>query len=348
MGGAAAVSIHDDLAAGEAGVRGGAALDEASGGVHVILGILIQHIGGDDYLSHLLDHILANLLQGDIRVVLGGDDHGIHPDGAVVLVILHGDLALAVGTHVGQQAALANLRHAQAQLLGQGQRQGHQLRCLVAGVTEHHALVSRAVGQLAVCAGLALQRFVHAQGDVRGLFVDGGDDAAGIAVKAVLATVIADLPHHFPGDLGDIHIAGGGDLAHHMDEAGAGCGLAGHAAHGILGQDGIQDGVGNLIADLVGMSFRHRFRGKQVVSCHRIRLLLFVPLPSDEDKKHARFDDETRKRSLFRSSSVGIRRIWHLEKTGCRGFIGPFPPPLLIRDSIFISNHSRFWRIVKV
>jgi hypothetical protein len=30
------------------------------------------------------------------------------------------------------------------------------------------------------------------------------------------------------------------------------------------------------------------------------------------DEKTARFDDETRRKIFSRSSSVGIRRIWHL------------------------------------
>ena len=113
------------------------------------------------------------------------------------------------------------------------------------------------MAQLAILAALALQGFVHAHGDVRGLLVHGGDDGAGVAVKAVLSPVIADVPDHLPGDLVDVHIALGGDLAHDMDETGAGRGLAGHAALGVLGQDGVQHGVGDLVADLVGMSLGH-------------------------------------------------------------------------------------------
>ena len=64
----------------------GPPLTKAAGGVYVILCVLIQHVRGDHGLGHLLDHILPDLLQGDIGVVLGGDDHCIHPDRAVVLV----------------------------------------------------------------------------------------------------------------------------------------------------------------------------------------------------------------------------------------------------------------------
>ena len=311
MGGAAAVGVHDDLPAGQARIRRGTALDEAAGGIDIVLGVLIQHVGGDDHPDDLLDHVLADLLQGDVRVVLGGDDHGVHPDRAVVLVILHRDLALAVRPHVGHQAGLADQGHLLAQLLGQRQGQGHQLGGLVAGVAEHHALVASALAQLGV-ATLVLQGLIDAHGDVGRLLVDGSDDAAGVAVEAVLAAVIADVPDHIPGDLVDVHIAAGGDLAHDVDQAGAGRGLTGYTAHRVLGQDGVQNGVGNLVADLVGMTFGHGFRGKKIMSCH-----ICTPsvLPSQDAKKTARFDDETRRKTVFpRSSSVGIRRIWHLTK----------------------------------
>ncbi len=184
----------------------------------------------------------------------------------MVLVILHGDLALAVGPHIGHLRRPCGPRPCAAHLLGQGQGQGHQLRRLVAGVAEHHALVTGAVAQLAVGALLVLQGFVHAHGDVGGLLVDGGDHGAGVAVKAVLAPVIADVPDHLPGDVGDVHIAAGGDLAHHVDQSGAGRGLTGHAAQGILRQDGVQDGVGDLVADLVGMPLGDGFGSKETMA----------------------------------------------------------------------------------
>ena len=48
--------------------------------------------------------------------------------------------------------------------------------------------------------------------------------------------------------------------------------------------------------------------------------------------KNARSDTEARESSRFTLLICRFRRNWHLDSTGCRGFIGPFPPPLLIRD----------------
>ena len=47
----AAVGVNDNLAAGQAGVALRAAHNKAAGGVDVILGVLVQQLGGDDLLS---------------------------------------------------------------------------------------------------------------------------------------------------------------------------------------------------------------------------------------------------------------------------------------------------------
>ena len=66
VAGIAAVGIHDDLTAGQAGVTLRAANDKAAGGVDVVLGILVQQFCRDN----LLDHLTANVrmqLHADIR-----------------------------------------------------------------------------------------------------------------------------------------------------------------------------------------------------------------------------------------------------------------------------------------
>ena len=148
---------------------------------------------------------------------------------------------------------LAHVGQALGHFLGDGDGQRHQLRGLVAGVAEHHALVAGTVIQLGIAGVLGLQALVHAQGDVAALLVDIGDDSAGVAIKAVLGPVVADVQHYLAGDLGDVHIAVGGDLAHNVDQARGGTGFAGHAAIGVLLQDRVQDGIGDLVADLIGM-----------------------------------------------------------------------------------------------
>ena len=141
-GGRSAVGVNDDLAAGQAAVTLRAAHNKAAGGVDVVLGVLIQQLGRNGGLDDLFHNVGPELLHGHALAVLAGDDDCIHADGLVVLVVLHGDLALAIRAQVIQLAALAHLGQLLGQLVSQADGHGHQLRGLIAGIAEHHALVT--------------------------------------------------------------------------------------------------------------------------------------------------------------------------------------------------------------
>ncbi len=189
---------------------------------------------GTTGLDHILDQVLLQLVHLHVLVVLGGDDNGVHPLDRVP-VVLHGDLGLAVGAQVFQGAIFAHSGQLFGQLVGQGDGQRHQLGGFVAGIAEHHALVPGAGERVLVGFPVfGLQGLVDAHGDIGGLSIDGGEHAAGVAVKAALGVVVTDLLHHLADDGGDVHIAGGGDLPHHMDHTGGGGGLAGHMGLGVL------------------------------------------------------------------------------------------------------------------
>ena len=266
MRGAAAVGVDDDLAAGQAGVRLRAADDEAAGGVDEVAGVAIEQLGRDGRADDELDHVRAQLGHVHFRRVLRAEHDGVHAHGAVLLVVLDRDLRLAVGPQIVHQPLLTHGSQALGQLVGKRDGQRHELRRLVAGETEHHALVARAVVERAVAGLLALERLVHAEGDVRALLVDVRDDGAGLAVKAVLCAVVADLAHGLAHDLRDVHVAVGRDLAHDVHDAGRDRALAGDAAVRVLRQNGVKDRVGHLVADLVGMSLRDGFGCKEMMS----------------------------------------------------------------------------------
>ena len=216
--------------------------------------------------------------------MLGGDDDGVHAHGAAVLVVFDSDLRFAVGAQIVHKAGLAHLGQAHGELVRKGDGQGHKLGRLVAGVAEHHALVARAVLKLAVLAGLGLKRAVNAHGDVAGLLVYIDDDAAGVAVKAVLRPVIAYLTHDLARELGDIDIALRAYLAHDVDKAGGGRRLAGDAALGVGGKDGVEHGVGDLVADLIGMPLGDGFGCEKIMthsSLHNIRGARKTKAPPD-------------------------------------------------------------------
>ena len=221
--------------------------------------IPVHHIRRQDLIKNIFLDILVNLLLGYILIMLGGQNHCIQAHRLIILIILHCNLGLSVGTQVRQGSVLSHLGKASRQLVGQGDGQGHELLRLPAGVAEHHALVARAAR-------------VHTHGDIRALLVDVGDHGAGVGVKAVFGAGVADAGHHLPHQLLKVHIAAGGDLAHDVDQAGGHAGLAGHPGVGVLGQDLVQDGVRDLVADLVGMPLGDGF-GCKKMSCHRCNYL---------------------------------------------------------------------------
>jgi hypothetical protein len=148
----AAVRIHDDLAAREARVGVGAALHEPARRVDVVLRLRVEEPRRDRRPDHLLDDLLAELLDLHPGVMLGGDDHRRDARRPLPL-ILHRDLRLPVGADVGEDLLPPHLRQPQDEAVGERDRQRHQLLGLVAGVAEHEALIPGAPG-------------VDAQGDV--------------------------------------------------------------------------------------------------------------------------------------------------------------------------------------
>ena len=110
--------------------------------------------------------------------------------------------------------------------------------------------------------------------------MDEAHDAAGVAVKTELGTVVANAAYNATGDLLHVDVGLSADLAGDDDGAGRHEGLAGatdvlhvgrHAVGGdvalllqlyFFGEDCIEDGVADLISDLIGMTFGHRLRRK--------------------------------------------------------------------------------------
>ena len=187
--------------------------------------------------------------------VLGGDHHVVDAHGLAVHVF-EGDLGLAVRTEEGHGAVLAHLGQLLGELVGPEDGGGHEGGGLVAGKAEHHALVT---GALVFGSGAQ-----HALGDVGGLVVDGGDHGAGVGVEAHVGAGVADLADGLAHHVGQVGVARGGDLAGDDRHAGGHQGLAGHVGVGVLGQQGVQDGVGDLVRHLVGMAFGHGLGGEEI------------------------------------------------------------------------------------
>ena len=159
----------------------------------------------------------------------------------------------------------------------QRNRQRHVVVRFVGSIAEHHALVASADGIELICiAFLLFQGVIDAHGDIRRLFVQGDEDAAGIAVKAVFSAGITDIADRFADDVRNIDVARRRDFADDVYHAGRYQGFASNAGVFIFCKNGIQNAVRNLVGHFIGMAFGDGFGCKEMMS-HCYSSLSVVP-----------------------------------------------------------------------
>ena len=203
-----------------------------------------------------------NLFLCYILIMLGGKNHRLKPDRSAVFIVFHRYLTLAVGTQIGQCSIFADFGELPCQFMCQRDGIGHQFRCLIGGVTEHHSLVPCANGfQLGIAhTGLpGLQSLVNSHGYVGRLLIQCHHNCANIAVKTSLGIIIANLVHRFAHKGGNIKSCLCCNLSCHQDKTGTACRFAGYTAHGVLLHAGIQYCVRNRVTEFIRMSFGYGF-----------------------------------------------------------------------------------------
>ncbi|KAL7119892.1 hypothetical protein ACP275_02G089700 [Erythranthe tilingii] len=255
------VGVDDDLTPGKPSVTVRPADHEPARRVEVEDRLLVEVLLGDDGLDDVLLQILGNLVVGHSLVVLGGDEDGVDPDGdhsTVLVEVLDGDLGLAVGPQPGAGAVFTHLGELGPQLGGEDVAEGHELGGLVGGVPEHVALVAGtdvlgALGEVAV----------DALGDVGGLLLDVDEDLALVGVEAHVVGGEPDVAAGVADDLLVVDVGLCCDLAEDHHHVGLGAGLAGDLAVGVLLEAGVEDCIGDLVAELVRVALVHGLGGEQ-------------------------------------------------------------------------------------
>ena len=246
------------LRPGEAGVAHRAADDEAPGRVDEqarAQGVGVVEVGGEDGDDDVLPEVVADHGLRALAVLAGDEDalDGRRP----AVDVADGDLRLAVRAQVVQRAGLADRGQPPGQLVGQRDRQRHELGRLVGGVAEHHALVAG--------AGVAgrVRGAVDPLRDVGRLLVDRVDDRAGVGAEAEVGVDVADLADRLARHVLDVDVGRGRDLARHDHEPGVHQRLARHAPERVLGHHRVEDAVGDLVGDLVRVALGDRLGGEQ-------------------------------------------------------------------------------------
>ena len=268
--GRTAIGVDDDLAPGQARVTVRPADLEATGGVDVVFGLAQQH--GRDHVGHHPLHIgvqLGLLLALVItRRMLGGDDHGScsHRQAAFVL---QGHLAFRIRLQERGRAAVAVSRHALQYLVAVIEGGRHQVGRLVGGIAEHDALVARAF--------ILVGTRVHPLRDVGRLAVQAIDELEILPVETVL--LVADFPDRLAHHTLDLVLGAGGpftvlvdtlaaDFACQHHQLGGGQRFAGDARFRVLRQEQVDNGIGNLVRNLVRVAFGNAFGREQIGFAH--------------------------------------------------------------------------------
>ena len=252
------MSVDDDLTPGQPGVAVGTADFKPAGGVHVIGDFAAAQFRGDHLLDHLADQRFEPF-DRHVRRMLVGDDHGFDRD-RLPVPVTDRDLAFRVGTQIAVPHRIRMTQPGQLfdDFVRVVDRRRHQLRRLVRRVPEHHALIA---GALFEKAALSL---CHPLRNVRRLAMDADHHLGVVGAESDSGLVVADPPDRIEGHLLPVDFGAGGDFAGNDHQVGGRQRLAGDPAFGILGETGVENRVGNLVADLVGMALRDRFRSEDV------------------------------------------------------------------------------------
>mmetsp|Transcript_18712 Transcript_18712/g.46482 ORF Transcript_18712/g.46482 Transcript_18712/m.46482 type:complete len:374 (-) Transcript_18712:63-1184(-) len=259
VGAPSTVGVNDDFSSRQTGVPVRSSNDESSGRIQMVDGLFVQILFGNDLLDHVFHKIARDLFLGHVLRVLAGNDNRVDAlgDGSTLLVelVLAGDLRFGIGTNPVAGSVLADLGNLGSELGGQHVRQRHEGFRLVGSVTKHDSLVTGTeVFHLLGIDGL---------GNVRGLFLDGHNDVAGLVVKSLSGVVVSNVLDGIADDLLVVDGGRGGDLSKNHDHSRLTAGLAGDAGFFVSGQAGVQDGIRNLIGKLVRVSLVDRFRSEK-------------------------------------------------------------------------------------
>ena len=142
----------------------------------------------------------------------------------------------------------------------------HELLRFTAGIPEHHALIARADHVIAFPTRLHLGRGVHAQRDIGRLPVDKSNDAALVIGK--IARIVADLADDAARHLLIVDVGAAGDLARQKQRIVRRAAFHRRAGLRILFEKLVKNGIRNVVADLIGVTFGHALTCKNLfISC---------------------------------------------------------------------------------
>ena len=266
------VGVDDDFAAGEPGVALRSTNDKAACGVDEELGRGVEEFLRNHFADDIVDDEAADFFVLHIVGVLGRDDDIGHADRLVVL-IENRDLALRVGAEPFHFPGFADGGEFATEAVGEHDRGGHELGRFVASVAEHEALIAGALLGGGFAFGFAI---IHTLRNVRALAGEKIGNENAVRVEDIVVVHIADSTDRRADDVADVENGierrafdfRDRDFAADNDGVAFNEGLARDAAGFVDGQAGIEDRIGDGVANLVWMAFANGFGGENKTTGH--------------------------------------------------------------------------------
>ncbi|TSC97675.1 MAG: Uncharacterized protein Greene101449_1111 [Candidatus Peregrinibacteria bacterium Greene1014_49] len=250
MASVAAVGIHDDFSARKSAVTRGATDHKTSGRVDVKDSFCIDVVLADR-CNNVTFNISANLLVGNSFGVLCRNNDTTHAHRAAIIAIFHGHLTFAIRTQEADFLVLARFGKTLCEFVSECNRQRHELRRFITGESEHEPLISSALFFIAV-------RFrIDPEGNICALCPHADNDSAGLVIESIDGIVIANFTDSFAGNSCDIDVSRCTHFSGNNNKAGGCKALAGDVCVRVLTQRVIENGIGNLIAEFIGVAFRY-------------------------------------------------------------------------------------------
>ncbi len=194
-----------------------------------------------------------------VRIVLRRQHDGLYRHRPIVLVTKR-DLTFRIGPEPCQLARLSYLGLALHEPVRIDDRRRHELLGLVARIAEHQALVAGAL--------LFVRRTIDALSDIGGLLGQMIDDLAVMAIETEIIAPISNFADGISDERFDLELRLARDLTGNDDQVVLDECLAGDARSRVLCNQRIEHRIGDLITDLIRMTFRNRFRREYVAACH--------------------------------------------------------------------------------
>ncbi len=228
-----------------------------------------------DRIDHVFSDIGINMTlnQGIIRfamndgLVLCTDNHGINPHGLIINVFYR-HLRFTIGPQVSQRTFFTDSRQTARQGMRHLNGQRHEICRFVTSKTKHNALITGPdtvdfiIGKT---AATHFMRLIDPPGDITGLLINAQQHRTGAPIESTRGfSNIANFFDRLADDGSDIDITTGGNFTAYQNQAGCYRCFSRHTGFWVFRQECIQDGIGDLIANLVRMPLGYGFRSKQV------------------------------------------------------------------------------------